>query len=371
MLLVVVIAVTATVAAGVYSLQEQIRRRTLDSALQGVVIISSLVIDRNITLHDLTDELHPANRAQLDTDLVLLQQKGRIHGLLIWSLPAGRLAYADPAHERAGPLDDARRATVPLDRPTARGTADVDTGEPLLEVDYPYDANGDGIVDGLAVFLLPRGDVDTSIARSTRLLYGGGILVLLAALAGVLQVRRRQRAQDHAAVHDPLTGLGNREKLRRAAASALAGASAQQPVALLVLDLDGFKEVNDTLGHHAGDLLLAGVAQEIERVVRGGGTVTRLGGDEFAVLLPRTGTERALAVAAAVGAAVRRPVLIEDRPVAVGVSIGVAVAPGHGRDLSTLLQRGDAAMYRAKKGDGGVVAYEDRIPAIPSQVVSP
>ena len=152
-------------------------------------------------------------------------------------------------------------------------------------------------------------------------------------------------------MHDPLTGLGNREKLRRLARTALAAASAQRPAALLVLDLDGFKNVNDTFGHHAGDLLLAAVAREIEQTCHGSGTAIRLGGDEFAVLLPRAGAERADEIAAALHEAVRRPVLIDDRPVVVGTSIGVAVAPGHGRDLSTLLQHADAAMYRAKKGE--------------------
>ena len=118
-----------------------------------------------------------------------------------------------------------------------------------------------------------------------------------------------------------------------------------------MLDLDGFKGVNDTLGHHAGDLLLTAVARGIEQACHGSGTAIRLGGDEFAVLLPRAGAEQARAVAAAVHDAVRRPVLIDDRPVVVGTSIGVAVAPGDGRDLSTLLQHADAAMYRAKKGE--------------------
>ena len=350
-LLAVVAAVTGTVAAGVYALQQQVRTRTLDSALQGVVVISSLVIDRSLTLQDLTDELHPANRARLDTDVVLLQQKGQLRGLMIWSLSDGRLVYADPDHQFAGRLSESRRAAVRLDRPTAGDAEDPATAEQLLEVNYPYDANGDGVMDGLAVMLLPRRDVDSSIARSTRLLYGGGLFVLLVALGGVLQVRRRQKAQEHAAVHDPLTGLGNRERLRRLAHSALAAASAQRPAALLVLDLDGFKGVNDTYGHHAGDLLLTAVARGIEHACQGRGTAIRLGGDEFAVLLPRAGAEEARAVAAAVHDAVRRPVLIDDRPVVVGTSIGVAVAPEHGRDLSTLLQHADAAMYRAKKGE--------------------
>ncbi|AGZ44487.1 putative bifunctional diguanylate cyclase/phosphodiesterase [Actinoplanes friuliensis] len=358
-LLAVVVVLTATVVAGVAALQEQIRTRTLDSAVQGVVIISSLVIDRSLTLNDLVDELHPANRAQLDTDLVLLRQRGEVRGLMIWSLTDGRLVYADPDYLLAGRLTDARRRSVPLDHPTAGNATDPATGEHLLEVNYPYDANGDGIVDGLAVMLLPRRDVDSSIARATRLLYGGGLVVLVIALAAVLQVRRRQSAQDHAAVHDPLTGLGNREKLRRVAAPALTAASERHPAALLLLDLNGFKGINDSLGHHAGDQVLTAVARRLEQICPGAGTVIRLGGDEFAVLLPRTGSEQALAVAAAAREAVSRPVVIEGLAVEVGASIGVATAPVHGRELSAVLQQADIAMYRAKKAGGGVLLHDE------------
>ncbi|WP_212995204.1 putative bifunctional diguanylate cyclase/phosphodiesterase [Winogradskya consettensis] len=357
-LLAVLVVVLATLGAGVYALEQQIRTRTLDSALQGVVIISSLVIDRSVTLDDITVRLHPANRAQLDTDVVLLQQKGELRGLMIWSLTDDRLVYADFDHQLAGPLTAARRAAALVGHPTAASATDPGTGEKLLAVSYPYDANGDGIVDALAVVLLPRRGVDTSIARSTHLLYGGGLFVLLVAIAGVLLVRRRQRDQDHAAVHDPLTGLGNREKLRRAAVPALAHATEARPAGLLLLDLDGFKGINDSLGHHAGDQLLAAVAAAIDRACQGAGTAIRLGGDEFAVLLPRTGTAGTLAVAQAVSEAVRHPVVLDGLTVEVGASIGVALAPADGTDLSTLLQRADQAMYRAKQRGGGVVRHD-------------
>ena len=358
MLLVVVAAVVATVLAGIVALQQEIRSRTLDSAVNGVVILSSLVIDRSLTLNDITENLHPDNHARLDADVVLLQQRGQVLGLMMWSMADGRLVYADPDHQDAGWLGEERRAAVRNDRPTAIPAVDEDTGQQVLEVNYPYDANGDGRVDALAVALLPRQDVDRSIAQSTRMLYAGALFVFLVAVGGVLQVRRRQIAQDHAAVHDWLTGLGNRERLRRIGAPAVESATAARPLTLLLLDLNGFKGVNDSLGHQAGDQLLVEVANRLREVCGTHGTPIRLGGDEFAVFLPRAGTESAMTIGRQLRAAVRRPVLIDEVAVAVDASIGVAQAPTHGTDLSTLLHCADVAMYRAKKAGGGVLGYD-------------
>jgi diguanylate cyclase (GGDEF)-like protein len=357
-LLVVVAAVVATVLAGVVALQQEIRSRTLDSAVHGVVILSSLVIDRSLTLHDITDRLHPENHAALDADVVLLQAKDQLLGLTMWSMADGHLVYADPDHQDAGWLSEERRAAVRADRPVATPAVDADTGAQVLEVHYPYDANGDGRVDALAVALLPRQGVDRSIAQSTRMLYAGALFVFLVAVVGVLQVRRRQIAQDHAAVHDWLTGLGNRERLRRLAAPAVEGATRARPLTLLLLDLNGFKGVNDSLGHQAGDQLLIEVAKRLREVCGADGTPIRLGGDEFAVLLPKAGAGAAMTLGRDVRAAVRRPVLIDEVAVAVDASIGIAHAPGDGTDLSTLLHAADLAMYRAKKAGGGVLAYD-------------
>jgi diguanylate cyclase (GGDEF)-like protein len=124
------------------------------------------------------------------------------------------------------------------------------------------------------------------------------------------------------------------------------------------MDLDRFKEVNDTLGHHAGDLLLERVAERLQGVVRDGDAVARLGGDEFAVLLPRvTDAEHALATAARIRAELERPFQVEGLEVDSPPSIGVALFPDHGVDLETLLRHGDVAMYAAKARQGGIEIY--------------
>ncbi|MGB8651834.1 MAG: EAL domain-containing protein [Mycobacteriales bacterium] len=164
----------------------------------------------------------------------------------------------------------------------------------------------------------------------------------------------------HEALHDALTGLPNRAALEAGTSSALADlrAGASSGLALLLMDLDGFKEVNDTLGHLRGDLLLIEVGRRLRATVPPTALVARLGGDEFAVLLPGNGdAEGALAVARDVLAALEEPVTLEDVRLDVGGSIGVALAPLHGREVGALLKAADVAMYSAKSNRRGAEVY--------------
>ncbi|MCV2393091.1 EAL domain-containing protein [Actinotalea sp. M2MS4P-6] len=155
------------------------------------------------------------------------------------------------------------------------------------------------------------------------------------------------------ATTDELTGLPNRRALQRLAPLRLADGERH---ALLLLDLDRFKEVNDSLGHHAGDTLLAEVAGRLRDRLRSGDLLARLGGDEFAALLEDAGREEAARVAAALVAALEDPFVLDEMTVHSAVSIGVALYPDDGADLSTLLRKADIAMYRAK-GAGDRVAH--------------
>nr|WP_239131057.1 sensor domain-containing diguanylate cyclase [Actinoplanes nipponensis] len=185
------------------------------------------------------------------------------------------------------------------------------------------------------------------------------------AMEGALIVdsaRLRQAEQQHVAqltrqaYHDPLTGLPNRTHLRDRAEQEVRNArTTGGRLALLLLDLDGFKRVNDTVGHHAGDALLQAVGLRLEAGLRGRDLVARLGGDEFAVLL--TGDpdrDSALAAAGRLHARLAEPYDIDQREVRVGASIGVALLGEHGGDLPTLMRAADAAMYEAKRAGGGV-----------------
>ncbi|MCV2488718.1 EAL domain-containing protein [Geodermatophilus sp. YIM 151500] len=177
----------------------------------------------------------------------------------------------------------------------------------------------------------------------------------------VAEVRRElgeriaaERALRHQAQHDALTGLPNRLTMRTAVDDALAGGR----VALLVADLDGFKEVNDALGHTVGDDALQQVARRLRAATPADGLLARLGGDEFAVVLPSADRGRGLDVAGALRATLATPVAVAASRLALSASVGVAVAPDDGTDAATLLRYADVAMYRAKRAATGVAAYD-------------
>ena len=158
------------------------------------------------------------------------------------------------------------------------------------------------------------------------------------------------------AYHDALTGLPNRTQLLDRAGQEVEIASANSGrIAMLLLDLDGFKRVNDTVGHHAGDALLQAVGQRLQSAVRDHDVVARLGGDEFAILLARDPDEQAAAtIAERIHARVCEPFDIDGGEVRVGVSIGIALFPAAAADMPALMRAADAAMYAAKRGGGGV-----------------
>jgi diguanylate cyclase (GGDEF)-like protein/PAS domain S-box-containing protein len=174
------------------------------------------------------------------------------------------------------------------------------------------------------------------------------------------QTRASEERFHHQALHDPLTNLPNRVLLYDRLAQAITSARREphaQPVALLVLDLDRFKEVNDTLGHHAGDRLLQEVGLRLRSTLRESDTVARLGGDEFAAVLPGADAESAIVAAAKLQAALEMPLFLEGRELSIGASIGVAAFPAHGADADTLLRRADLAMYTAKRAQSGAATY--------------
>jgi diguanylate cyclase (GGDEF)-like protein len=160
----------------------------------------------------------------------------------------------------------------------------------------------------------------------------------------------------HLAYHDPLTGLPNRALFQDRLQQALAQAGRyEEQVGLLLLDLDRFKDVNDTLGHDAGDALLREVARRLLGCVRESDTVARLGGDEFAVVLPRlAGPGAAAEVARKIASALGEPAAHADGLIHSGASVGITVSPGDGDQPGQLLKNADIALYRAKaEGRGG------------------
>jgi diguanylate cyclase (GGDEF)-like protein len=188
------------------------------------------------------------------------------------------------------------------------------------------------------------------------------ILVAQLTLEYLAANNRKTAELQHQALYDALTGLPNRTSLQQQLQAGLGRTARDRgKLALLLLDLDGFKEVNDTFGHLHGDILLREVGRRLTERVGQRGSPARLGGDEFAVLLPGADEAEANAVAGAWLEALARPLQVEGVELFVGCSIGVALAPDHGHDPETLLRRADVAMYAAKRHHEGVVVYRPEL----------
>lgn len=172
------------------------------------------------------------------------------------------------------------------------------------------------------------------------------------------QVYSRQHELEHQARHDGLTNLPNRTLLQERLAQLLEQHAAEtNGMALMIMDLDRFKEINDTLGHQTGDRVLQQVGQRLCQALRETDTVARLGGDEFALLLPEVDETAARQIAEKVLAALEVPFQISQHSLYVGGSVGIALYPRHGKDVQTLVQRADVAMYNAKRKNNGYAVY--------------
>ena len=185
---------------------------------------------------------------------------------------------------------------------------------------------------------------------------------MLLRVRNMLEVRLLHEATRHhgktlesLALTDPLTGLANRRLLvDRLSMEMVHARREQKGMALLYLDLDGFKEINNTLGHAAGDTLLKMTAARLGETVRDVDTVARLGGDEFVIVLRLSGAAHASQVALKVIEAVSQPYVIEGRPAGITVSVGIGLYPAHGEEADTLMKSADLALYEAKRAGKNV-----------------
>ena len=173
------------------------------------------------------------------------------------------------------------------------------------------------------------------------------------------QIHTRQAALEHQALHDALTGLPNRNLLFDRVKQYINAMHREHgTMALLMLDLDRFKEINDTLGHQIGDRILEQVSLRLVDTLRDTDTVARLGGDEFSMALPLQHPDHVNIVAQKILTSLEKPFMVEGYQLFVGGSIGLALYPTHGDNVETLLQRADVAMYVAKRNNTGFELYE-------------
>jgi diguanylate cyclase (GGDEF)-like protein len=221
---------------------------------------------------------------------------------------------------------------------------------------------GDALI-GFVVVANRLSDIYTFVPQDVRM------FATLASHAGValqngrliVRLHDQARQREHEALHDPLTGLPNRvlfaDRLERRFAE---GTGEAGGIAIALMDLDGFKEINDTLGHQSGDRVLIEVGHRLRSAIDESTLVVRLGGDEFALLAaPHTTRSEVEALCRQILTSIAEPMEIDGIRVTMGVSIGLAIAPLDGDDVDTLIKRADVAMYSAKSGRGGGVSFYD------------
>ncbi|MDH5611740.1 MAG: EAL domain-containing protein [Gammaproteobacteria bacterium] len=210
------------------------------------------------------------------------------------------------------------------------------------------------------------GQHQSDIKLGMRLLTTSIIIIWLAVWLSLLlssiisrRLKEKNEAIQYQAMHDSLTGLPNRSLLfDRIDQAQLTSHRNKIPFALMIMDLDNFKEINDALGHHFGDLMLTKVSKIIQETLRENDSLARLGGDEFALLLPDTEQDGAIICARKILNSLKTPFNIKDTRIESSASIGIAFYPQDGDDAETLLQRADIAMYQAKRTRSHYVIYD-------------
>ncbi|HUL55635.1 MAG TPA: GGDEF domain-containing protein [Usitatibacter sp.] len=273
-------------------------------------------------------------------------------------------AASDPSLAGFGPLADSARMLIVHARSVeqVRGTHGIASADALAERADALSDEATGAIDRSLESQTRRVDERSAaqIELGDRLRrYIAGLLVIAMAVLGMLTVAYRRvqgrermavRRMEHMAHYDDVTGLPNRALLTDRLSQETARARrVSESFAVLMFDLDGFKSVNDTWGHAAGDRVLEQVGERVRRCVRASDTVGRLGGDEFLAILPQTSLEGALGVAEKLREALAEPYPLDGATGHLSASVGVSLFPDHGADAEALQRASDAALYRAKR----------------------
>ena len=188
---------------------------------------------------------------------------------------------------------------------------------------------------------------------------GGEVVGIYGIVKDITERKQAEEALEHQALHDALTGLPNRTLLNdRLAQVMLNHKRGQRGLVLMVMDLDRFKDVNDTLGHQCGDDLLKQVSTRLQTMLRASDTIARLGGDEFAIVLPNVRVQGGVNVAQKILRVLEDPFTIGGQEITIAASLGISTCPENGTDPATLLRYADVAMYVAKRNKRGYAVYE-------------
>ncbi len=374
--LVALVAVTLIGLVVGQMLQTSVERQILAGSIGEAEVVARLGLQSEIGPSEMRDGLTPQRVRALELAMRSNFARMDVVEVTLWDLNESVVFASDT--RLIGPSNNvpAEVGQATVDKSLAV-VADV-TGDPdslisrhetLIQVYQPirFGSLGSSKPVGVLRTSVPYGPVAEVISAETRRLYvvlAGALLLLYTVLFRLVanassELRRQVDENEHQAHHDALTGLPNRtlfteevnQRLRR---------RGDKPLAVIVMDLDRFKEINDTLGHYHGDLLLMEVGRRLKSNMRATDTVARLGGDEFAILLSSVDTSAALHLADKIAEIVETPVEIEGLRLDVGASLGVAMAPDHGDDIAMLLQRADIAMYEAKRTGSRSVLYDPK-----------
>ncbi|GIF19636.1 hypothetical protein Ate02nite_23660 [Paractinoplanes tereljensis] len=287
---------------------------------------------------------------------------------------AGQVVYSDDGSTSGGvPVSDSAFRSATVGSAVATMVADDSAaGGQIIRVLQPVFARASGEAIGVLELYLPYDKIAQRLHEQMVVTYwrlGGGLGLLYLALGLISwsttrSLRRYAARQEHEALHDALTGLPNREAFRQQATAALKD---EKGGAVVVVDLNRFKEVNDTLGHHAGDELLRVITARLRGGLRPQDTVARLGGDEFALILPGLGADEVREMLESLRTSVTGEVVLDGVPLSIEASFGIAFFPEHGNDVEELLRHADAAMYQGKRGTADIVVYTGERTSHPTQ----
>ena len=350
-------------------LNAQADSRGLAEARAEADLIARVSIAPDLRGIDLRTGLGPTERSELTRNVSLAIRDGDILRLRLRDL-AGNVVFSDD-NSGGGSDDESVRAAGgrTISRLTYLNADANDTGPAgprVVEVYEPLNSVQTGGRIGVLEVYVPYESIAADIARGKRdvtMTLTGGLIVLWLCLLLVTtsvtgRLRRHARLNAFLAAHDALTGLPNRAQLIEVATSALVRAAPDLNTAVASIDLDRFKDVNDTLGYAIGDRLLIVVAERLHAQLHPGDTLARLGGDEFAVVLCHLhGVGEALQRLNSFRESLSEPLQLDGVPLTVEASVGFALAPDDGNDGGLLLQRADIALHVAKRQHLGIADY--------------
>ena len=358
------------------AIRSSISGSVVDAASDRAQAVADLEVQRALGAHlDPGGGIAQSQQDALDRYFQAARARGDVAHVVLRSR-SGTIGYADN-HSVIGDgstapseAHDALAGAVASQVTDSNGDAGGAARGRVLRVFAPLRTKPSDRPNGSLELWVPYEPIAARITSRTHGLYwllGGGLfslwLLVVGVVAGASQRLRRQAAEkEEQALSEGLTGLPNRTMFQTLIERAMAGVGRRKEMGVVMLmDLDRFKDVNDTLGHHNGDLLLQRIGSRLHSVLRDAETVARLGGDEFAILLPEVPDRQSVVPV------VRRVLKVLEEPVVVGGlalqcegSIGIAIFPEHGTTVESVMRAADVAMYMAKENRSGYEFYDAR-----------